>query len=126
MVLGEGLMTITPVIGSALIKTYKLLGTHRGSVTVLPAAYRNELEPGTVAIEANGVLHPNWIESGGDTLDRCRHSLRIGTYDTAQTRLLFGRRLSAMSARAVGSIAQSLFLASPDRNDKFPRRGSSF
>jgi hypothetical protein len=53
--LGEGLMTITQVIGTALIKTYKLLGEHRGGVAVLRAVYRNELEHGVVAIEENEV-----------------------------------------------------------------------
>lgn len=87
--LGEGLMTITPVTGTALIKTYKLPGEHRGGVVVVPSAYRNELEPGIVAIEKNGVLHLNWIESTGATLERCRRALRIGGYNTAAMRTAF-------------------------------------
>lgn len=89
VMLGEGLMTITPVTGTALIKTYKLLGKHRGGVAVLPTAYRNELDHGVVAIEENGVLYLNWIESTGDTLERCRRALRIGSYDVASMRRLF-------------------------------------
>ncbi len=89
VMLGEGLLTITPVIGTALIKTYKLLGDHRGSVAVVPAHYRNELEHGIVAIEENGVLYLNWIESVSDTLDRCRHILRIGRYNADALRVLF-------------------------------------
>lgn len=86
--LGEGLMTITPVIGTALIKTYKLLGQHHGSVVVLPAGYRNDLEAGTEYTETNGVLYLNWIESAGDTLTRCRQALRIASYDVVAMQTL--------------------------------------
>lgn len=89
VMLGEGQMTITPVTGTALIKTYKLLGQHRGGVTVSPMAYRNALDQGTVAIEENGVLYLNWIESTGDVLERCRRILRISSYDVATMRRLF-------------------------------------
>jgi len=54
---------------------------HRGGVSVLPSAYRDELEPGSVAIEENGALHLNWIDSASDTLERCRRVLRFGSYD---------------------------------------------
>ena len=82
-------MTVTPVIGTALIKTYKLLGRHHGGVTVMPMAYREELEPGTVVIEMDGVLYLNWIESSGEILESCRRILRIGSYDCTAMRTLF-------------------------------------
>jgi hypothetical protein len=87
--LGDGLLTITPVTGTALIKTYKLLGKHPGGVCVLPATYQPELENGIVATDENGVLHLNWIDSACDTLERCRRALRIGSYDANALRALF-------------------------------------
>ena len=87
--MGDGLMTITPVIGTALIKTYKLLGKHRGGVVVVPAEYRGEIEEGTLAVEADGVLFLNWMESTSSTLTKCRQALRIGSYGATELWPLF-------------------------------------
>jgi hypothetical protein len=80
--LGDGVMTITPVMGTALINTYGLMKRTKGAVLVMPAEYRSQLEPGIVATEHTNHLFVNWIRSTNQTISAARALLGISRLST--------------------------------------------
>lgn len=89
--LGDGLMTITPVTGTALIKTYKLLRNFHGAIVVLPVAFKADLEGGTRCLEEDGHIFVNWLDSATTTVSVARQILSIAGYLPADLRKLFDK-----------------------------------
>jgi len=70
--LGAGLMTVFPVMGTALINSYGLMeksGKAKGSLLVVDPAVRSRLPEGVPSMDIGGVLTVDWIHSKFDFLD---------------------------------------------------------
>lgn len=112
VMMGDGLMTITPVTGTALIKTYKLLGQTRGAVIVIPAQFRSELDDELRISEEKEKLFINWIESTSPTISKGREILQISGYTASALRELFLKATKRNSCRPEWIEQTSRFLES--------------
>ena len=75
--LGDGLMTLFPVMGTAIINTNRMLKEAHGSVILLPSEFKSKLEDGILYIEEEGMLFVNWIASTLPAISIARQILGI-------------------------------------------------
>lgn len=111
--LGEGLMTIFPVMGTAIINTYRLLAKAHGAVILLPESHTASLATGICATSAEGMLFVDWLGSSSPTIIAARKVLGIDGLSPAQLAELFDAAVARNGCKPEWIARTSAFLSRP-------------
>lgn len=111
--LGEGLMTIFPVMGTAIINTNRLLKRAHGAVVLLPEAHAASLEPGIRATSAEGILFVDWLGSSSPTITATQTLLGIAGHSHAQFAELFDEAVARNKCKPDWIARTRSFLSRP-------------
>ncbi len=98
--MGEGLMTIFPVMGSALINSYKLSQKRpRGALLVVDSSLRSDL-PAAVDVETKAdVLAVDWVHSQDEMIGEIATLAGLHAPSPARCRVLLEEYVAGCSAR---------------------------
>ena len=109
--LGDGLMTIFPVMGTALINTYRILGQAKGAVILVPETHAAGLEPGIRTTTAEGLLFVDWIASDSPGIATARGLLGIGGLNRGALVQFFNQAVSRNNCKPEWVARTSRFLS---------------
>jgi hypothetical protein len=76
--LGDGLMTVFPVMGTAIINTHRLLSKAHGAVILVPESHVGSLDAGVRTKVEEGVCFVDWFASESAPIAAARDLLGIG------------------------------------------------
>ena len=90
-------MTISPVIGSSFINTYRIQKDHKcrkGSSIVLPTKYEASLDPGFRWENDGNYLYVNWLDSDNEVVRRARAVLGVDGISPAEWVVRIGEAMA--------------------------------
>ena len=82
--LGDGLMTVFPVMGTAIIRTVKLQAKAHAAAILLPAVQAVGLEDGVSTTSEGDNLYVDWVGSMSPTIKLAREIMGIDRVTSAQ------------------------------------------
>jgi hypothetical protein len=109
--LGEGLMTLFPVMGTAIINTNRMLKEAHGSVILVSPEQKPKLEAGLHCIEEDHKLFVNWITSASPTISLARQILGIDAISIDELRSRFQAAIERNACPSEWVTRTSHFLA---------------
>lgn len=112
--LGDGLMTIFPVMGTAIINTHRLLARAHGAVILLPESHAASVEAGIRSTVEDGLLHVDWLASDSATIAAARDVLGLGKIGAARLAADFDAAVHRNGCKPEWVARTSRFLARPD------------
>jgi hypothetical protein len=109
--LGAGLMTIFPVMGTAIINTHRLLAQAHGAVILLPKSHAASLEPGIRSTAVGDIVFVDWLASDSPAIATAKEVLGLTRVGAAQLTELFETAVSRNRCEPEWIACTSRFLS---------------